>query len=332
MEREWHAEEILSMGRGFQATCVLVAAAELNLFGRMGGEELTADEVAERLDGDRRGTRVLLDALAALELLGKVEDRYHVPPGALPLLTFGDDERSVLAMIRHQGNCMRRWAQLAFVVKTGVPAVRVPSILGEEADREAFIEAMNDINRAVAPILVEELAILDFEHFLDVGGASGTWTEAWLSAVPDARATLFDLPDVIPLARERLTRDGFAERVRLVAGDFAEDPLPEGADLAWVSAIIHQHSREENRALFSKVFEALEPGGRILIRDIVMEEDHVRPVSGALFAVNMLVATPGGGTFTIGEIREDLESAGFVEVEWTRKDDWMHAIVRARKP
>ena len=87
--------------------------------------------------------------------------------------------------------------------------------------------------------------------------------------------------------------------------------LPAGADLAWVSAIVHQNSRAQNRALFAKVFAALAPGGRIAIRDILMEEDRTRPVAGALFAVNMLVATEGGGTFTFAELREDLEAAGF---------------------
>ena len=89
------------------------------------------------------------------------------------------------------------------------------------------------------------------------------------------------------------------------------DALPPGADLAWVSAIVHQNTRAQNRALFTAVFEALTPGGRIAIRDILMEEDRTRPVAGALFAVNMLVATQGGGTFTLAELREDLVAAGF---------------------
>ena len=89
--------------------------------------------------------------------------------------------------------------------------------------------------------------------------------------------------------------------MNLVAGDFYDDPLPSGADLAWVSAIVHQHAREDNRELFAKVREALAPGGRIMIRDIVMEPDRIAPPEGALFAVNMLVATASGGTFTMDE-------------------------------
>jgi SAM-dependent methyltransferase len=141
---------------------------------------------------------------------------------------------------------------------------------------------------------------------------------------------LFDLPAVIPLARQRLTAGGVAERVQLAAGDFYHDPLPRGADLVWLSAIIHQNSPDENRALYRRAAEALEPGGRVLIRDIVMDESHTSPLAGALFAVNMLVATPGGGTYALAEIREDLQSAGFADVQLVRRDEGMHAIVAAR--
>jgi hypothetical protein len=147
--------------------------------------------------------------------------------------------------------------------------------------------------------------------------------------VPGSRAILFDLPPVIPMARARLAREGMADRVAFVAGDYNEDAMPEGADLAWISAIIHQNSPEENRALYRRVAAALPPGGRVLLRDLVMEEGHVAPVAGSLFAVNMLVGTPRGGTYTLSEIREDLESAGFHEVQLLHADPGMHNVIAA---
>ena len=101
-----------------------------------------------------------------------------------------------------------------------------------------------------------------------------------------------------------------------------------------MSAIAHQHSREHNRRLFGKVYEALQPGGQIAIRDIVMEPDRVRPAEGAMFAVNMLVNTESGGTFTFAEFAEDLQSAGFVEPKLAVKEDGplaMNSVVTAVK-
>jgi len=114
--------------------------------------------------------------------------------------------------------------------------------------------------------------------------------------------------------------------------DFYTDQLPHGVDLAWVSAIVHQNSREQNRQLFARTFASLTSGGLILIRDILMGDSRTSPVAGALFAVNMLVATDQGGTFTFEELRQDLASVGFVEAEVLRRDQGMHSITAARKP
>jgi SAM-dependent methyltransferase len=330
MANEWSGEELLSLVRGFQPACVLGAAADLDLYEALGADEVDLDEAVRRVRGDPRGVGILLDALAALGLLTKRDGRWSVPPSLRPLMTPGADQ-SVLAMIQHQANCLRRWSRLAETIRAGEVVGRHPSVRGEEGDRESFIEAMDVINRNAASWLVGEIPRQEFTRLLDVGGASGTWTIAWLAAYPDARATIFDLPPVIPLAESRLTDAGIRDRVELVAGDFYADPLPTGADLAWVSAIVHQNSREQNRDLFRKVFAALAPGGRILIRDIVMDETRTKPTGGAFFAVNMLAATPGGGTFTFAELAEDLAAAGFESAEQLREDEWMHAVVAARK-
>ncbi|MBN2269280.1 MAG: hypothetical protein JXN61_01615, partial [Sedimentisphaerales bacterium] len=141
----------------------------------------------------------------------------------------------------------------------------------------------------------------------------------------------FDLPDVIPMAKERLTRAGLIDRVELVAGDYYEDKLPAGADLAWVSAIAHQNSRRQNRDLFAKVRAALKECGQVVIRDVVMDPSRTAPPTGALFTINMLVATPAGGTYTLEEYTEDLQSAGFTDVALVYRDEFMSSLIRARK-
>jgi predicted O-methyltransferase YrrM len=329
--QSWTAEEILELGRSYQGAAVLAAAADLDLFSALSPAPLAAAELARTLQCDLRALTILLDALVALRLLEKSGSDYALPAGLDAFLTPGGAQ-SILAMAQHQGHCLRNWAQLGRVVKTGRPAERISGVRGETGAQEAFIGAMHNISAPNADQVIRAVQPLQFQHLLDIGGASGTWTMAFLRACPSARATLFDLSQVIPMARRRLAADGLDERVRLVAGDFATDALPAGADLAWLSAIVHQNSRAQNRDLVGKVFAALAPGGRIAIRDILMEEDRTRPVAGALFAVNMLVATEGGGTFTLAELREDLMAAGFAEVALVRQDEAMNSVVVAKKP
>jgi len=332
MVKAWtSAEEVLAITGGYRRACVLVVGAELGVFDVLEERTLSAEELAERLGADVRGTSVLADALAAMEVLVKEDGRYSLAPGIGEFLT-ETGTRSALAMLRHHANCLRNWAQLAKVVKTGQPAEREESIRGSDADLASFIEAMNDINRTMAPDLVKAIGRPVFRHLLDLGGGPGTWTIAFLRANGEGKATLLDRPQVIPIAQHHLAEAGLADRVTLVGGDFsADEVLPTGADLVWISAIIHQNSREQNRALFAKAHAALAGGGQVLIRDVIMEEERLFPVDGALFAINMLVNTPQGGTYTFEEVREDLEAAGFTEVLFLRRGEFMDSVIQAVK-
>ena len=333
MKKKLNKETILEMARGFQPSCVIIAAAELDVFTILHARPMNAVQLAARIKGDLRAVIILLDALVALGFLTKSTDTepvYRVPKAVAEVLT-ADGAQSMLGMVCHLGNCQRAWGQLASVVLRGKPAVRRPSVLGADGDLASFIQAMHEVSDPVAAPLVASLGKLTFTHLLDLGGASGTWTIPFLQLNPDACATIMDRPDVIPMAKRRMRQAGLTRRVRLFPGDFMKNALPKGADLAWVSAIVHQNSREQNRKLFAKVFTALEPGGQILIRDVFVDASRTRPASGALFAVNMLVNTPGGGTFTFGEMRDDLTSVGFSKVKVLRRGQAMDSVICASK-
>ncbi|MFH1884870.1 MAG: methyltransferase [Planctomycetota bacterium] len=330
MAKQWTAQEVLDVARSFQPACVLTAAADLDVFSPLYEKPMTAEALACELGTNPRATTILLDALVALKLLAKQASDYSVPEDVAKLLT-EKSANNVLPMVRHMGNCLRRWARLSGVTQTGKSAECGPSIRGEADDQADFIGAMHNISGPIADEVIDKLQPLKFGHLLDIGGASGTWTIAFLRAVPEATATLFDLPPVISMAEQRFAEAGLGDRVTLVPGDFYTDDLPDGADLAWLGAICHQNSREQNRALFTKIHKALKDGGVVVIRDVVMDPSHTSPEGGALFAVNMLVATEGGGTYTFDEYRQDLCEAGFGEVILVHRDEFMNSLIRAEK-
>jgi precorrin-6B methylase 2 len=330
MAKQWTAQEVLDFARSFQPACVLTAAAALDVFSPLRAGPMTAGALADELGTDPRATTVLLDALAALQFLSKQGEKYSVPEDVAKLLAEQSADNA-LPMVRHLANCLRRWVELPKVTQTGKCAQTGPSIRGADADREDFIGAMNLISRPIAAGVIDKIRPFRFSHMLDVGGGPGTWAIEFLLAVPMAFATLFDLPEVIPIAEQQFAEAGLSDRVTLVGGDYYTDALPEGADLAWLGAICHQNSRRQNRDLFGKVHAALANDGVIVIRDVIMDPSHTSPVGGALFAVNMLVATEGGGTYTFDEYREDLCAAGFAEVTLVHRDELMSSLIRARK-
>ena len=200
-------------------------------------------------------------------------------------------------MLWHQMSLVRLWSQLAWVVRSGEPAVRQASIRGAEADRAAFIAAMHSVSGPVADGLVARLGPPQFEHLLDVGGASGTWTLAFLSLCRKPRRRSSTCPTLSnkpasgsakagwPAASARvgrLLRRFAARRGRPGLGQRDRPPACAGRQ----PRVVRQGPRRAGA------------GGRIMVRDVVMEPDRVAPAEGALFAINMLVATACGGTFT----------------------------------
>jgi SAM-dependent methyltransferase len=325
MPESWNAERVLAAAWAFQPSCVLAAGAELGLFDALARAPATAKVLARRLGTDARATAVLADALAALGLLAKGRGRYRLAPGVGELLA-ESSPHSLAGMLGHQASCLRGWARLADVVRTGRP-VRRPG----RRDGAGFADAMDRCARLEAPRLRKALGRIRFRKLLDVGGGSGAWTIALLRSAPGATAILLDRPSVIRIARRRIRNAGLADRVTCVSGDFhADAALPPGADLAWVSSVVHMNSRRANRRLFAKVHAALVGGGRILIHDVVMDRSRTAPLLGAMFAVNMLVHTPKGGTYTFAELKEDLVAAGFrrpIRVP----GEMRYAVIRASK-
>ncbi len=310
---------------------ILITAAELDLFTKLGVGSRTVEELSRAEGWDSRGLQILLDALAAQGLVSRSSEGTYGIPQELAGMLSSDGEHSVLPMILHRGRMWKTWSSLTEIVRTG----KNPNPMGIQSrsreEIESFIGAMHVVGKMPADRIAESLDLTGFKRLLDVGGGSGTYAMAFLNRAPHMSATVFDLPNVVEIARRRLERDGFLDRVELAAGDFRTDELPEGYDLVLLSAIIHMNSREGNRDLYGKVYQTLEPSGTILIRDYFLDESRLRPPDGAIFAVNMLTATRQGNSYTFNETREDLETVGFENVRLIRNGTNMDQLVSALK-
>jgi SAM-dependent methyltransferase len=309
-------EELLEMVRGFQPSRILLSALELELFSAVAelGPTATASEIARRLDADLRATEVLLNALVALKMLSKTAGIFANSALAARYLVRGDpaDSRDAL---RHHSNLWTTWSQLTECVRRGKPA-RWEEMAERGSDwTTSFIAAMHKNAALRAPLLVQAIGAQGVNRLLDVGGGSGAYSITFALANPGLSAQVFDLPSVIPIAEQQIAAAGLQNRVSTRVGDLREDVFESGFDLVLLSAICHMLGPDENRDLFRRAYAALLPGGRLAIQDHVMHEDKTAPRAGALFAVNMLVGTPQGGTYSWFEYRNFLEQVGFEEVE-----------------
>ncbi len=331
MPEEWTRDNLLTLGRGFMLPRILLTAGELDLFSKLETEARSVADLCRAEGWDERGLTILMDALAAQGLLTKTSDwKYGLPESVANCLVKHSSE-SILPMILHGCRLWDTWSHLTGIVSTGDNPNTAPGRTRSVEETKDFIDAMHVAGRVMAPLIAKSVDLSSYGRMLDIGGGSGTYIMAFLKAAPRMSATLFDLPEVTKLAERRLAGTEFAERVKIVSGDYNSDPLPPGHDLVLLSAVIHINSREGNRDLFKRVYECLDSGGAILIRDHIMDATRTRPVGGAVFAVNMLVNTRAGNTYTLEEITEDLEQAGFRNVRMAHEGRNMDQLVVATK-
>jgi cyclopropane fatty-acyl-phospholipid synthase-like methyltransferase len=153
---------------------------------------------------------------------------------------------------------------------------------------------------------------------LDVGGGSGAYAIAFARANSALRADILDLATVEPIAQRHIDEAGVADRVKVRAGDLRTDQLGVGYDLVFVSAICHMLSPEENLDLLARCHAALAPGGRVVVQDFILEPDKTAPRFAALFALNMLVGTRAGSSYSEPEYAGWLGAAGLEQIRHTR--------------
>lgn len=323
--------DIMTDVRSFMKSRVILTGAELDVFTRLDGNFLTTAELIGDRNLDERATTRILDCLVAFKLLEKQDAKYRTSPEGSTLSSRHPE--SVLPMVRHMNFIWRNWSRLTAVAQCGRNPDLKPVVDAEpEDERRSFIGAMHVAARQISMKIADAFDSRAYKKLLDVGGGSGAYTIAFLKNNPQLSAVVFDLKNVIPITKEKIREAGIEDRVTFAEGDFYKDPLPEGCDLALLSAIIHQNSPDQNLALYQKIFRALRHGGALLIRDHIMDTTRTQPSAGALFALNMLVNTPAGDTYTFGEVKEILESAGFEDVEWIVSGEKMDSLVRAVKP
>jgi len=320
-------EELLQTIRGFQESRVILSGFELNIFAAI-GDGATAGQVAGKIGTDARATEMLLNALAAMGLLTKSDGVFHGTPVMQRYFggKFPDDARVAMMHIVH---LWETWSTLTECVRAGTSVARREAAEGEDWT-EAFIAAMHCNARARAPQVVEAVAIQGARRMLDVGGGSGAYSIAFAQANEKLQVELLDLPEVLPIAQRHIDEAGLGSRIKTRAGDLRTDLLGKEFDVILVSAICHMLGSEGNRDLLRRCHAALAPEGRVVISDFILEADKTAPKQAALFALNMLVGTREGSSYSAEEYSGWLREAGFRKVIRVRLPGPAHLMMGTR--
>ena len=309
-------ERIIQLAWGYVPPLVLEAAIRHRVFDLLDSGPKTVRELHEATGSSERGLRSIANVLVGLNFLAKDENECYslTPESAAFLVSTKPGFQG--GLLRHTSTqLVPKWLKLNEIVASGKPIEAV----NQEADgTEFFQKLVGDIFPMSYPAA---LALAGHLHLngaggrisvLDLAAGSGVWGIALAQSSDEVRVTAVDWPDVLPVARDTAARFGLSERFCFQEGDLLEADFGTGHKVATLGHILHSEGESRSRKLLAKTFEALESGGTIAIAEFLVNSDRKGPVNGLFFAVNMLVNTDSGDTYSFEEISEWLKEAGFV--------------------
>ncbi|MFQ5681982.1 MAG: methyltransferase [Candidatus Binatia bacterium] len=294
---------------------IIQVAVTLGIFDLLNSKNLDATAVGRSLRANRRAMELLLNALVALGLLKKREHLYSLSSiSATYLVTsspkyFGD-------MILFESTLWDSWGALKKAVQTGKPVRPTDMFQKDPKETEQFIGAMHSLVRARgdAEILLEQLNLVGITKLLDIGSGPGTYPICFCRKYPGLRVTILDLPGTMKITERFVAAAGLGTQIKLVTGNYRTDPIPGTYQMVFLSNIIHGEGVKENTRLMAKIYPRLEAGGKIVLKDHVLNEDLTEPSVGAVFSLLMLLTTRNGRCYAFKEIKGWLETAGFEAV------------------
>jgi hypothetical protein len=328
-------ERIFQFAWGYAPPLVIEAGIRHHVFDVLDSGPKSVSEVSKATGASERGLTAIMNVLVGLDFLAKDQKGTYclTPESAAFLVSTKPSFQG--GLIRHSSEqLIPNWLHLNDVVATGQP---VAAVNQQGPGTDFFAEFVNDIfpmSYRVTQELAGHLNLKDADapvRVLDLAAGSGVWGIGLAQSSSQVRVTAVDWPGVIPVTKKTVARFGVADRFTFVEGDLQQADFGSGHNVATLGHILHSEGIARSKALLVKTFAALASGGTIAIQEFLVNADRTGPLGSLIFAVNMLVNTDGGDTFSFEEISSWLNEAGFVNAR-TLDTHGPSPLILATKP
>jgi SAM-dependent methyltransferase len=311
-------ERLMQFGFAYAPPLIIGAAVTNRVFDSLESGPKMIEQVSNQTGASERGLRAIMNALVGLELLKKDrQGKYSLTPESAAFLVSNKPGTLAGFFAMAKTHILPDWLHLSETVRTGAP----PIALNKEAQGPQFfsvlVENIIPMSYPAATALGQALGLakkLEPVRVLDIAAGSGIWGIALAQQSPHVRVTAQDWSGMIPITKRITQKFGVADRFSYVEGDVLEADFGDDYDIATLGHILHTEGKERSQKLLKKTFRALKPGGTIAIAEWLVNDDRTGPLNGLIFAVNMLVHSERGDTFSFNEIKSWLEQAGFKKV------------------
>jgi len=336
------ASDIFDLMAGFVYTQVLLACTQINLFDILANGALSFDDLQKQIPLKPAGLRRLLDAAVAIKLLVKRnDDRYALSMMSAPLV----GNVAILEMVKHHADFYRDLSDPLAMLQGDTSSASLneywPYITQAQgaAPENLSAEKVADYSKLMAHTqslvtdeIIDAYSMSKHQHVLDIGGGQGAFIKRLAGHYPHLRFTLFDIPGVAELSNAHFKEIGLSNRAHAVGGNFFQDSLPKGCDLATLVRVIFDHDDVRVKQLLANVFDALNPGGTLLLAEPMAETKGFEAMGHAYFGFYLL-AMGRGRPRTEAEIKGLLSEAGFTGIELLNSYMPLNAqILQCNKP
>jgi SAM-dependent methyltransferase len=299
------------------ATRILFSGVQLGVFEQIGDEGKTAGEISKRTNTSLRGIRILLDCLVSFHLLTKAEQQYSL--NSISRRYLKKSSPDYMGHLWEDEGSLPAWDGLNVAIRSGKPARKKGSTVQEAASFLPLAKSLHVVHWESAKRAARMLGAGN-EHnsmkVLDVGCGSGVWGIAIAETSPKSKITAHDFPEILEITKAYAKQHNVEEQFQYVPGDIRTiDFGKSDFDLAILGNIVHSEGERFSRELFRRIHQALTDSGRLVIVDIIPEEERAGPQSSLLVALAMLMDTEEGDLFTLSEYRIWLVEAGFTQIE-----------------
>jgi predicted O-methyltransferase YrrM len=297
----------------------ITAVGYLDFFNRLNEAPVNTKEICSLFDIKERPADVMLTLFNAYGFIKEKSKKFYLTDtaGTYLLRESGFDLTSYVTSLKDRPIC----TDILKVLRTGKPCnwaaaksgSNWASSMENDAFAESFSSAMNSRGAYLAGGLVKALDLTNYKKVLDIGGASGIYTAALLTAFPHLKGTVFEKPPVDKVAKYSLNKLGVGDKVSIVAGDVFKDSLPKGHDVHFISHVLHDWDLPEVKSILKNSYENLNTGGMIILHDAHINKSKTGPPDVAEYSVLLMVLSEGK-IYSVTEIKDLLEEAGFKDV------------------
>ena len=310
------AAHLQQLALAHRSSMVLFAASELDVFTNISLGHTTVDALAAASGAQSEPLRMVLDWCVADGTLTSDGTHYQNTPATAAYLVKGQPAYAANGL-KYAQDLYPAWGGLTGLVRTGRPAIDPETILGDDKQKtRAFIYAMHERARGLGSVLPAGVDFTGRRRLLDVGAGPGTYSMALVQKNPGLTSTVLDLPGVLEITREIVETHGYADRISMLPGDYLTTPFGSGFDAVLLSGMMHREREAEVRLLLRKSFQALDPGGLIVVSDVFFDDDRKNSPPFALsFALNMMLTSNHGSAHAKTEMERWMGDTGFVRID-----------------